>query len=610
MNFKIKSYFVCNIILFCFSELAPIENQKAEFSISIDSDLKNCDFGYFYIDSNEQGAGGGHSGILLNNYVYHYQRVYEQYFILDKTEVSSFLFNYSRIQNRNLNLICIDKSKPSEIDLLFKNFDMEFQKHYFYLEEILYWKELKENLRNQKVRIPTLPYYRFLESEFLEFLQENFSFDELIHNYEGEIQLYILEKFYKMNENNLFINKNYFIEIQNLEIKEFTQKRFKEDLKFIIIEWEKRNQEWLQSKRTDKYLSLLESNLYLEILKELYKNDQLYLPLLLVDNTKRAITTQAKILNISLFNKTQPVLRSIYVQMENELKKLAYLIHSKESLTHIQIVLQKIANISNQLILLLDKPNLILQQQIYILHTPQIPKTINISKILVKKREIETLVFILEEKENHYKNQIPEIFSYHLITENCVTKLFDFLSKNTDLIFLEEFKSSFKDIFQGKFIPWVSYQYFKKVLNKYKISFKEYRFYSFRNELLEELKKQNQNTTKELSTLSSKYYSFNPNDSFFIFFTENHFFIMPVFGIINFAGSIIYLIFDFIKQPYDFLIVKKEIFYSTAIELRGVFFSLTEIFFISVRKGTFLPYDLPWEIQKLYFSLPLKRKKI
>ncbi len=610
MNYKIKNYFVFNIVfLFFFSNLLSLENQKLEFTNSINPNLNDCNLGYFYIDSNEQGSGGGHSGVLVYDFVFHYQRVLDEFFVLDKTDVSSFLFSYSRIQNRNLSLICIDNTFTSELKILSENLNLEFQRHSFYLEEVVYWRELKENLKNNQIYLPTLEYYTFQEDEFLEPLSKHLFFEELIQIYEGEIHIYLLEKIYKQYKKNLFINKDKFLEIQNFSLDDLTKDNFKKNLKILIEEWEKRNLELENSLREDKYIAILESQIYIETLKELYKNHRLYFPVLLVDKNKNLMKIQSKVLDFSLINQNNAILKSIQIQIINELNKLIHSVNSKEPFTNIQVTLQKISNLSNQLLLLLEKPHLSLQQQIYILHTPQVPKMITITNSILEKKQIEILINMIEKKENYYKNQIKEIFHYHLITENCVTKLFDFLSKNSNLIYLRELENSFTDTLKGKFIPWVSYFYFKNILIKYQISFKEYRFYSFRNELIEELRNQNLNSLKEITTISSEFYHYHPNDSFFIFFTENQIYLRPIFGMLNFIGSISYVWFDFIKQPYDFFIRKNEFFQSTKIELRGVFFSFTEIFFVSIRKGTFSPFGLPSKFQTLFFSLPKKRKK-
>lgn len=606
MNFKIKKFFANSIIFLFFSfSIYSIEDQTKKLYLKTQSKLNNCPIGYFYIDANEQGSAGGHTGFLINEFVYHYQRVQEKFFILDKTDLNFFLFNYSRIQNRNLYFICIESFSNKELNKLFYEFELEYQKNNFYSNEILYWENLKNTIEKKEILIPTIFYFDFNESSFLEEVKSNFDSKEIIEKYDGDLILNLLEKFYKINSKNLIIKKDYFIEIKNLNLEELEKDYFKNNLNFVIKEWENRIKELSNSFRSDKYLVILESFIYLEILKHLYSEGKMIFPYMIVKDQKYIYDIPNKKIDFSQVDLNNFLLKNITNEFYKKIDKLFLLINQKKSIFEIQIILQEISNVINQILLIQERPDLISNLRIYILNSPQISYRLELVFKFLDQNKKKILLTYINHKLELYKEKTKEIFEYQLITKNCVTKLFDFISQNSESEFLQQLNQEEKKVYhtiQGNFIPWVSYKFFKKVIRKYQIPYKEYYFPSFRNELLGELKKSNQSTIKEISTLTSDFYFFHSQDSFFIFFTENVFLIRPVFGIINTIGSTIYFAFDLVKKPYDYFLLKKNSSIST--NLNGIFFSTIEIIFISIRKGTFLPNRLKSKYQKLYFSLP------
>ncbi|MFN3604082.1 MAG: hypothetical protein ACK4UJ_05165 [Leptonema sp. (in: bacteria)] len=587
-----------------------IEDRTNPFNFQVGPQLNNCDFGYFYIDANEQGAGGGHTAVKIRDFVYHYQRVYDEFFILDKTALSSFLFDYSRLQNRNLHLICVDVSSyVKEIEDLLHHFEIEYQKNFFILNEILYWRNLLKNLEDGIVYLPTIEYFHFDESGFNQISQEDLDLQIILDNYQGNISFYLLEKYYKNNLINFDINWDSFIQIQNIHSEEIQKKEFKNKLKEIIREWEKRIQELESSKREDRYLVILESLVYIQTLKIIYSKETFWVPCLIVDKTNQKHDILEKSINISLLDSGNEIQIALQNQMIIEIQKLITKIKEKLPLTEIQFTLQKISYLANQ-ILLLNK-NQDFKRELFILNSPQIVKRIKITHLKNYKNE---LSYFFEKNLNRYLENSQEILEYDLITKNCVTKLFYFISNHTKILFLKELYNSNDQVFNtlyGNFIPWISFIYFKKILKRNKLPFKEYEFFSFRNELLEELRKEKKNTIKEISTITSDFYSFNSNDSFFIFFTEDSLVVRPVLGLINFTGSLTYFIVDLIKQPYDIFKKEDHKFYKVlSINLSGIFFSMTEILFFSIRKGTFFPNQWYTKYQKLFFLLPFARNKV
>lgn len=61
-----------------------------------------CQINYLYIDANTGGSSGGHTALQINDRVYHYQKLTDGSFRLQRDPFSRFLFIYTRLNNRNL----------------------------------------------------------------------------------------------------------------------------------------------------------------------------------------------------------------------------------------------------------------------------------------------------------------------------------------------------------------------------------------------------------------------------------------------------------------------------------------------------------------------------
>lgn len=85
---------------------------------------------------------------------------------------------------------------------------------------------------------------------------------------------------------------------------------------------------------------------------------------------------------------------------------------------------------------------------------------------------------------------------------------------------------------------------------------------------------------RESSTFTSKFYKFNKEDSFFIFFTDDVFWQRPIYGFVNLIAGIGELGLGAIIIPLTRGTVCKRI--------TGNFFSGLELLFFNIRKGTFI----------------------
>lgn len=588
-----------NIIIYilffiCSYSIDAIEDKKLNVP-SLHKKEEPCSFGYIYVDSNEHGSGGGHTAILLDQFVYHFQRVFDTFFILDKSEFTEFIFNYSRIQNRNINLLCIQ----DKFDINFLKDQLEYihKKNQFYVYNYLYYQNLKKSYRTNQYYLPTLLYFDFDEKEWINFLEHSeFDVNKWENLYNFDIVLNTLEYFYKFIKiKNSSYNKKYFIKIQH----QFDFSVLKNKVHRYLDDWQKQDALILENPNADSYLALLESKIYQYTLYNLIDN-KIYLPLLTIkyeNGQLNPLILENSTIDLEHF--PQNYYSNIYLQLKEYLQLLLNGIEENESLYSIQFYLKQITFLANQLILLENKKN-IFDANIGILKTPQLyyqSKLLNqsIQKQLKNTNYIEYLNNKIDSIEQNQK----DIFEYNLIFKNCVTELLKLTYEHSNS---EPIKQVFTEIntkttLKGKFIPFLSFIYLKDIIKKYNISYKVYYYSSFRNELL---KQKNISRFKEISTLTSDAYYFNANDSFFLFFTEDQLILRPVLGVVNTLSSLGKISFDLIVLPYDYY--KDNINISK--ELRGLFFSFSEVVFVSIRKGTFLSPQLHDQFKLLFFSMP------
>jgi hypothetical protein len=85
---------------------------------------------------------------------------------------------------------------------------------------------------------------------------------------------------------------------------------------------------------------------------------------------------------------------------------------------------------------------------------------------------------------------------------------------------------------------------------------------------------------RESNTLTSTLYDRNPDDSYFLFFTDDHVAIRPLFGAANVLAGLGATIAGAITWPVD----RGRTLWAG---LKGVVFSLPELVFFNIRKGSF-----------------------
>ena len=202
-----------------------------------------------------------------------------------------------------------------------------------------------------------------------------------------------------------------------------------------------------------------------------------------------------------------------------------------------------------------------------------------------KNLQIEDKTFLRKNKDytkkvlKNYSKKVKKLYRFDLFNGNCSTEIFANLHK---IYTPKEMKEIFGDVIKSKlnFIPVIASYNIKKKFKKHEKTVIE----SYRKATLKKLYKNNKSKfvtyLKESNTISSSLYKYNPNDGFFLFFTDDKVWTRPIYGIFNLSTSLIYSTYGIIKLPFDRgHTLKKGLLHS--------FYSFPELAFFNVRKGSF-----------------------
>lgn len=212
------------------------------------------------------------------------------------------------------------------------------------------------------------------------------------------------------------------------------------------------------------------------------------------------------------------------------------------------------------------------------------------------KRELESA----RSAEKEYASALASLYGYDLFRRNCVTEIFSCINRvllrasavndtSGQPIIVDTSQRAgaeslqrlggYIDPFLGlNFIPAISTG---EVAACYRVT-AERELPSYRSAQLAEMKKRESALLvflRESNTITSTIYRRAPNDSPFLFFTEDTFFLRPVYGAFNLLAGLGESLLGLAAMPVEGL---NRLYLGT----RGILFSLPELFFINLRKGT------------------------
>ena len=194
----------------------------------------------------------------------------------------------------------------------------------------------------------------------------------------------------------------------------------------------------------------------------------------------------------------------------------------------------------------------------------------------------------------NYQKNLQFLYPFDLITENCTTEIFSTLNRQYSFN-TEKIKMVLGGKIEGRenlnFIPFVANYHVGKVYRTGDQKIIE----SFRIRNMQKMKETENPLwveVRESNTLLSKTYKSNSNDSFFIFFTDDTFLLRPIYGTFNLVAGISQFGYGIFTFPFDRGNTIKMGSY-------GVLFSLPELVFFNIRKGTFVNSE---EYKELFFG--------
>lgn len=212
----------------------------------------------------------------------------------------------------------------------------------------------------------------------------------------------------------------------------------------------------------------------------------------------------------------------------------------------------------------------------------------------LSQQQLTTALAELDGYETKLLQELAKHYRYDLMTRNCVTELFRTIdqalsqqnkagmeqSEQIGLATGESTKRLGGDISASyNFIPFVSFQ---SVQDHYNVTASAV-LDSYRGQQLEKLYAQNNGlmvALRESNTFSSTLYAYNPDDAFFVFFTDDSLVLRPVFGLFNTAAGIGQSVFGLLSWPFD---AGKNLKSGAT----GVLMSLPELLFFNMRKGSY-----------------------
>ena len=209
--------------------------------------------------------------------------------------------------------------------------------------------------------------------------------------------------------------------------------------------------------------------------------------------------------------------------------------------------------------------------------------------------------------KNLYHNKLKNCYPYNLVTRNCATELIRTLNaafKNKN----EIIRALGGSIVPGDDLSFIPFALFDLVRKRFRVAGVEV-LPGFRKRMLSRLKQNNSRHTslylRECNTLTSTIYQPVTDDTPFIFFTDDIILVRPIYGISNAVYGLLSTAAGIFTLPFDRGRRSLK-------GLKGTIYSLPEIFFFNIRKGSFDYVDdlLDPESKTLEKSAPAFNRRV
>jgi hypothetical protein len=578
---------------------------------------ETSEISYVYINANEGQSSGGHSGLKIGSYFYHFQYYNDKIFHLVREKWTEFLYVYNSSDNRRVQKI--DLSLPQGASNQISSFWNEFyliQKKQLEIKDFLQRDmEILEALQNQKeILIPGMAYFDQGTTKNLPFSKNKFN--NFILSKKIKSVLWELNKIQYKPMRDPILNKEGYprsFPFYSQLILDLLQKKqalecllsncnlsmdsfflldpyLKEGEKEKIIRlWkqyhpllERKIQDHLSDSNEISGRSLLITVLRYKYMDHSLKTNSLWLPDL-YPNAVGSYTFHKKEKEMQ-----EEIQKQFHIFFSNQMESIL----NSKSISEVNLqALEDSANRYHDFVF--HKNNSLPIRSYDQLLLPLKEKKVQLRELREDSETFSDSFKISQDAYAQYEKKLQNLYPFDLFTENCTTEVFTNLHRN-----LEEKDEEITKMFGGKlsekenfnFIPFVAFRNVKQI---YRIK-QEETIQSFRIRSIQEMKKNKSSfwvEIRESNTLTSKIYKANRKDSLFIFFTDKDILLRPLYGTINLIAGVSQMSFGILTSPWD----NGETLKAGG---TGILFSLPELFFFNIRKGTFVNSE---EYQKIFF---------
>ncbi len=196
-----------------------------------------------------------------------------------------------------------------------------------------------------------------------------------------------------------------------------------------------------------------------------------------------------------------------------------------------------------------------------------------------------TLLPVIRREFEKQTAELNRQAAYNLFTRNCVTELFADLARALPPAAKTARATGGLSGQQRRFlaeVPFIPWRMFEEVKKKLQPT-ETIRYPSFRKRMLADLY-QRENPlrvySRECNTLTSSIYGSGGRDRFFLFFTDDTFLARPLYGAVNLTWALSQTALGLFTWPFDH---GRRLTGGS----RGALFSLPELLFVNLRKGSF-----------------------
>jgi hypothetical protein len=181
--------------------------------------------------------------------------------------------------------------------------------------------------------------------------------------------------------------------------------------------------------------------------------------------------------------------------------------------------------------------------------------------------------------EEGYEVGLRALYGYDLVRRNCATELFRSIAASFDA--QESGVQLGGHVDPDRWLRFVPRLAFEAVNDHYRVA-ERAEIPSYRRTRLAEMVERESRLwvhLRESNTLTSSVYRPNDHDSLFLFFTDDAVLPRPIYGAVNLAAGVVEAATGLLRLPFD----RGRALVAGA---RGVAFSLPELVFVNLRKGT------------------------